>query len=440
VYDVVVLGAGAAGLAAARHLVRRSLRVAVLEARDRVGGRILSVPSPRRAIPAELGAEFIHGPAEATLRLLREAGTTSIASVGESWAPGANGELQREDDDVFRSANSIFDRARDLDVDESVERFLRRFDGDETQQEIAATARAFVEGFDAADPAIAGVRGIAQEWSSGVDSTSARPLGAYPPIVGRLFDDCEAGGAMFHLSTVVRRVTWHRGEVEIECTMGRGAPQKIRAKAAIVTLPAGVLRSEEPENRVIFEPELPPAKRRALASIETGDVVKVVLWFHSPFWERLHDGRYREAAFFRAPTGPFPAYWTQFPLRSESVVAWAGGPKATELEALSDAERIDRALEGFSDLLGERELASSEFERGTTHDWRRDPFARGAYSYLGIGAGNARATLGESIDGTLYFAGESASNDGQGGTVNGAIETGERAAEEAADSLAEGNG
>jgi monoamine oxidase len=86
-------------------------------------------------------------------------------------------------------------------------------------------------------------------------------------------------------------------------------------------------------------------------------------------------------------------------------------------------------------LFGEHELAREEFEEGVMHDWGRDPFARGAYSYVAVGGGNARAALAMPVDGTLFFAGEATSNDGQGGTVNGALETGERAAREAATSI-----
>jgi monoamine oxidase len=89
-------------------------------------------------------------------------------------------------------------------------------------------------------------------------------------------------------------------------------------------------------------------------------------------------------------------------------------------------------------LFGEPALAREEFEGGMMHDWGRDPFARGAYSYVAVGGGDARAALAAPVDDTLFFAGEATSNDGQGGTVNGALETGERAAREAAIALGAG--
>jgi monoamine oxidase len=180
---------------------------------------------------------------------------------------------------------------------------------------------------------------------------------------------------------------------------------------------------------------LPPAKREALRSIEMGHVVKVALWFRTAFWERVQNRRYRDAAFFRCEGQPFPTYWTQLPVRSMLVVAWAGGPKAIALNGLAEADLIGRALNSFGGLFKEQELARKEFEGGLTHDWRHDPFARGAYSYVAVGGGDARVALAAPVDDTLFFAGEATSTDGQGGTVDGALETGERAAAEVATSL-----
>jgi monoamine oxidase len=426
--DVVVIGAGAAGLAAARSVAERSLSVIVVEARDRIGGRVASLPGARASVPLELGAEFIHGPAPETRALLRDAGTAAIDVGGEGWAYDAGGKLQREDDRFSKSAE-VFERTRSLAADESVDQFLRRFADDATMRDTVATARAFVEGFDAADPAIASARSIADELRSGVDSTVARPLGGYPPMFARLHDVCSTAGVVTNLSTIVRRVEWRRGDVAVDVRTVAGEERTIRARAAIVTIPIGVLRHAG-ENEVVFDPALPEAKRAALASIEMGDVVKVVMSFRSAFWERVRDGLYHDAAFFRSYNQTFAAYWTQLPVRSDSVVAWLGGPRATALAGLSQDELVERALGGFGALFGETALAREEFVGGVVHDWHADPFARGAYSYLAVGAGDARITFGAPGDATLFFAGEGTSNDGQAGTVNGALETGERAARE----------
>lgn len=267
--DVIVVGAGAAGLVAARSLAGRSLRIIVLEARDRIGGRVWSCPMTRAAVPVELGAEFIHGRAEDTMALLREARTAAIETGGESWMCGEDGNLRREHGD-FTSAAELFEGVRSLAEDESVELFLRRFEGDEAMREKADAARAFAEGFDAVDSRIASVRAIADEWSSGVDSTSARPLGGYRPMFIHLRDACIAAGAVMCLSTSVRRISWRRGAVAVDVRNSCGELQTMHARAAIVTLPVGVLRHGGDETEVVFDPDLPAAKRQGAAQHRNG--------------------------------------------------------------------------------------------------------------------------------------------------------------------------
>ncbi len=392
----------------------------------------------RALIPAELGAEFIHGRAPETMALLREIGSAAIDTGGEDWTY-ENGDLRLSGEDDFLDAARLFTHAASLPNDESVDRFLRRFENDASQRKGVLAARAFAEGFDAADPAIASARSIGDEWQSGVDSSSARPLGGYGPIIRHLHDTCEKAGVTTYLSAPVRKIAWRPGDVVVAVQADGAEARTIRARAAIVTLPVGVLRHAGDEREVVFDPPLSPPKRRALENVTMGAVVRVVLSFRTAFWESVCDGRYRDAAFFRSTEHPFATYWAQLPVRSELIVAWVGGPKARALGTLSEEEIIERALDGFGGMLDERARARSEFDGAVMHDWNRDPHALGAYSYVAVNGGDARAGLAEPIDDTLFFAGEATSGDGQGGTVNGALETGERAARQAAASLAAGS-
>lgn len=427
--DVIVIGAGAAGLAAARAVAERSHSAIVLEARDRVGGRVWPLTLGGSSTPADLGAEFIHGRADETRRLLREAGLRAVSTGGEGWTC-RNGELERDDDRFFTSAAALLEQAATLKEDESIERFLRRFEANPTLHETIDTARTFVEGFEAADPAIASARAIAAELRSGTDFSSARPVGGYRPMLDRMHDACVAAGVRVERDTRVRAIAWQRDGVTIEVVDPDAAVRELRAKAAIVTLPVGVLRLPPADGGVAFEPELPAAKRAAIAAIEMGHAVKVVLAFRTRFWEELHDGRYRDGAFFRRVGSPFAAYWTQMPVRNHLVVAWAGGPNAVALGDRSEAALIDAACDGFGALFDEPALARRELADGAMHDWARDPFACGAYSYVAAGGEDARAVLAQPLGGVLLFAGEATSTDGQGGTVNGALATGARAAGE----------
>lgn len=428
--DIVVIGAGAAGLAAARLLAQHDVDVVLVEARDRVGGRVMSLPTPGGSPPAELGAEFIHGPAEETRLLLARSGGAALETDVDAWFAGADGRLAESDSDLG-PAGEMLAGARDLPQDESLARYLERFAGDDEKRGAIENARAFAEGFDAADPAIASAWSIADEILSGVDFSSAWPSDGYPPILATLVADATGAGARLCLSTTVRAVRWKRGEVEIETANGFGEPDVVTGRAAIVTLPVGVLLAGA-ETGVAFAPPLPPSARDALAFFEMGHVVKVVMRFATPFWTTIADGRYRNAGFFRDARGPFAVFWTQAPVRtSDLVVAWVGGPDAKRLRDATPEERIERALAQFGGLLGNLPAARAAFVEGATHDWMRDPFARGAYSYVLTGGAGARRALAEPVDQTLFFAGEATAIDGQGGTVNGAIRTGERAAREA---------
>jgi len=428
--DVVVVGAGAAGLAAALWLAERSVRVIVLEGRNNVGGRVMWQSLGTADVPAELGAEFVHGAAPETSALLRDAGLAKVETGNAAWLCSSGRALRLDDDDI--DSRAIFERAHSLTEDESVDVFLRRWEDDPRMREQARRARAFVEGFEAADPGLASIRSIADEIRMGSDSTSSRPVGGYAPLFEHLTARCVRAGVDVRLGMVVERIAWKTGDVTIAAQTQNGGASEFRSRCAVITVPVGVLRAAGDANRFSFLPPLPAAKQAALRGLEMGHAVRVTLAFRSPFWEQADDGRYRDAAFFRCEDGAFSAFWTQMPLRSRTIVAWAGGPRATALNGTPVQERIDRARDEFGAIFGQRDLARREYEAGVTHDWSTDPLACGAYTYVATGAGAARAALGAPVDDTLFFAGEATSTDGQGGTVSGAFGTGMRAAREAA--------
>ncbi len=431
--DVVVVGAGAAGLAAALWLAERSVRVIVLEGRDRVGGRVRWQSVGSVDVPAELGAEFIHGEAPETSALLREAGLTSVPTGDASWTWSPAGGLRPASDDDF--SGEMFERAGSLAEDESVETYLSRFERDPQMREKVQRARTFVEGFEGADPALASVRAIADELRTGVDSTTTRPVGSYAPLFEHLAERCARGGVELRLGSAVERIVWERGKVVVEARSESAGAFTLRARCAIVTVPVGVLQQHGHATRLSFAPPLPVEKQVAIRGLEMGHALRVVLAFRAPFWEEIDGGRYRDAAFFRCEGTAFNAFWTQAPLRARMIVAWAGGPRATAMDGTPAAARIDRALDEFGAMFGQRDRARRECEAGVTYDWLTDPFACGAYSYVATGAGAARAALGTPVDESLFFAGEATSTDGQGGTVSGAFGTGMRAAAEVARAL-----
>jgi monoamine oxidase len=401
-------------LAAARLLAERQKRVVLLEARDRVGGRAWTLE--RSGIRMELGAEFIHGEAAATRKLLREAGLQWEGIDGTMWRQNSDGTLVCEEDS-FESDDDLFAGLETLDRDMSVAEYLARLaSGPETHERVRM-ALAFIEGFDAADPHVASARGIAHEWASGVDSSSGRPCEGYGRLMNFLHGACEKAGVQTRFNHRAGSIAWRSDGVDVD---------GLRARACIVTLPAHVLRN----NGVQFDPPLPPEKLRALQFIETGDVAKVLLQFSSRFWEQAAGGKYADAQFFRPDADPFGVYWIAARANGPVVTAWAGGPRASRLLVNGESALVETALRGFGRLIGDESAARSAFAGGTIHNWSTDPFAGGAYTYLRTGAGTAREALAQSLSGTLFFAGEATCSSGHSGTVDGALETGKRAAEE----------
>lgn len=430
--DVAVIGAGAAGLRAAVALAEAGLSVRILEARDRIGGRILTHTDAALPVPVELGPEFIHGRAPATQALLRLAGTMAIDTAGTRWTVREGSSVPRRD--VFADVRRLMQPVQTLtEPDLSVEDFLARQAADPSLEAACAYARMMVEGFDAADPRLASVRAIANEWS-GMDGGQSRPAGGYGALIGQLARSLAAAGGEVRLQTVVQRVDWSAGRVTVHALSAAG-PVRVDARCAVVTLPVGLLqRPPEAPDVVRFTPPL-VERAQALRGVALGPVIKIVLRFRRAFWEDLHGGRYRDAGFLHAPQAAFPTIWTSLPARVPLLTAWTGGPQAHALAGRSREELIEQALGSVRRVFRTGPEVRDELTAAYTHDWQADPFARGAYSYITVGGCDAPAELARPLAGTLFFAGEAATA-GESGTVEAALQSGRRAAREIAKQFA----
>ena len=407
--QVVVVGAGAAGLAAADALSRAGCSVVVLEARERVGGRCFTRRMAGLDIPVELGAEFLHGEARSTHALLRAAGVRAIDSSREQRAL-ERGRLRPVNG--FAEAQRAVQRSA-LEEDVSFHDFLRKRN---LPEKTKAFATLMVQGFDAADPKRVSARSIIDEWGEGdeLGASQPRPQGGYGPVFDWLARSLVARGVALRLQSAVQRIEWRRGAVTVR---GRflGEPFLVRAKRAVVTLPLGVLHA-----RSIFFPSL-TAKNEALKKLESGPVVRVAMRFEKRFWE----SRAPRVAFFHNPKAPFPTFWTPLPMRAPLLTAWAGGPKATKLTGSSEKTLLAQALASVRSVFRDAPNPVAAY----VQDWAQDPFARGGYSYLLVGGEGAREALAAPVADTLYFAGEATDSE-EAGTVAGALRSGARAARE----------
>jgi monoamine oxidase len=484
--DALIIGAGAAGLAAARDLAAAGTQVTILEARDRIGGRVYTHHDPNWLMPIELGAEFVHGKHPALMKILEEWGIPFCDVTGRHWY-FENGLLARSHE-FWNKLNALMDLMSLDQPDQTFKDFLASLPDDEASRKAKAVATRYVQGFHAARIDRIGVHGLikANEAEDEVDGNQGfRIPGGYDLVTQALHDEAVAAGALLRLNTIVKAIHWSSAGVQVSC-LSNGSPETFAATRVLITLPLGVLqqsvqsptsnvqpqididltgntntesrrvriatgskamvlsRSEESAPAVRFIPELPKEKQDAIRGLEMGHVVRIALRFRERFWEtlsppaRLSSGDagasvdFSDLGFISYPEAPVTTWWTLLHIRAPVLVGWCGGANAERLTGprLSPAELLNQALKSLQIIFGVSEsrlrdlLVSSH-----THDWTSDPFTRGAYSYLPIGGLEAQQTLAQPVDDVLFFAGE-ATSVGHVGTVHGAIESGERAAKE----------
>lgn len=403
--DAVVLGAGAAGLRAGAELLRNRAGVVVLEARDRVGGRVHTVEDRELGRVVELGADFVHGPLGELKRArlkLEEMDGRHMALLG--------GELR----DVTRQMSMMLRKLAEARGPGTAQSWLATARLDRTERELA---RHYIEGFFAAPAAFVGVEGVANEQGM----RTRRVIGGYDAALRGYADDLRAADAL-RLGLTVEAVQWRKGRVEIRARTLAGGLEHFEAARLLVALPVSVLSARD---GVRFHPPL-RRKREALAWVRTGPVVKGLLRFRQPFWLTRALGK---ADFFHASGAPFPTWWRGSPREVPLLTGWAGGPAA---KRLAREDRLAAAVGSVARIFGRSHRdVDSLLEGVRIVDWSEDPFARGAYAYELAGAPSDLARqLAAPDDETLFFAGEATSLTGRSGTVDGALETGLRAARE----------
>ena len=437
--DVLVLGAGAAGLAAAQELSQAGLRVIVIEARDRVGGRIFTQRVPGHPLPIELGAEFIHGRPPESFALVEQAGLLVYEINGERWL--AQGRQLAPSDALWKQTNQLLTQmAAAGDSDRSFQTFLARFQSDPAWRDAAAMAASYVEGFDAADISTVSVQALLHEQRAAAASDGDRAFRiaqGYDQLVAALAANCDPSRVSIHLGMIARRVIWQRGHVEIH-TEGVDVPgHSFHARQAVITLPLGVLQAPlDARGSVQFDPTLAD-HADAARQLAMGQVVKVTLRFRERFWEheRLplasESMDPRQVSYVYRRGAALPAWWTAYPAIAPQLTGWAGGPPAARLVNQPEQVIVDQVLDALADALGLPRGRIEEVLVGAhIHNWHADPFARGAYSYVTVSGMEAVRALAAPVEDTLFFAGEATNSDGHTGTVHGAIATGRRAARE----------
>ncbi len=414
--DVVVIGAGVAGLSAAAALRRAGRTVIVIEAAGRIGGRALTTTPALLAAPFDHGASWLHAAERNPLAALaRHAGDalieTGATRVERTRLPGrfaTEAELS-----AYEQAAAAFDRQT-----------AAALAGPDTSLADAVAPIAglpwlpSVLNWEAPTIAAASAGALSlRDWHANLlEGSNLEPVGGLGAFVCRRLGR-DAGDV--RLDTPATAVRWDGTGVTVETAAGT-----LHAAACIVTVSTGVLAS----GAIRFTPALPAAVQEAIDGLPMGVLNKVALRASGPDRLDLPDSSGVDQ-FVAAIDDPAMAI-VAWPHGADHAICFIGGSPAAALERAGDTEDFVRGQ--LQALWGAR--AAAAFRPGAVVTrWLSDPLALGSYAYARPGCSGARAALGAPLaGGRLVFAGEAVRTDGLAGTVGGAFLAGEAAAEAAA--------
>jgi monoamine oxidase len=422
---IIVIGAGAAGLMAARELGRSGNRVTILEARGRCGGRIEPLSAAAFGYNAEGGAEFVHGEAPVTRRLLREAGLSLLPVGGARWN-GVNGALSRDAQPDSQSER-LYQVLADLQSDMSVADFLQQHFAAPAYDRLRHSILRMVEGYDAADPDRASVLALRDEWMNSERSQQARIAEGYGALIDFLATECRGQGAALHLDTAVSAIETIDGGVTVH---GAGGAQ-YTGNAAILTIPLPLLS----------EIRLPRALRdqaKAAADIGFGNVIKLLLRFKSRWWTGSQGHDLSDLS-FAITDATVPVWWTQHPAGHPVLTGWLAGPRTKDLGGLSESDLIETGLVALAGIFRSDVMQlKRDLVAARAINWANDPLARGAYSYATLDTRAAQSALSAPNSSSVFFSGEALYRGPDIGTVEAALahglETAQRVAAAVGDS------
>jgi len=415
--SVVVIGAGMAGLAAARTLHDAGARVTVIEARERPGGRIFT--NRDLGAPVELGAQRLHGVKGNPLIAFADRENlgyvpvdwNSLAGFQEDGTPFADSELAKTHDRVINFLRIAWIRnvgnSQDCSINTILEREMGRKELDTANRRLMNFGLVSAELVNASPFTDASWK-LANDFAvyPGGDQFVIGGFDKIPKMLAEHLD--------MRYGTVVRKIDYSGPRVKIETTEG-----VIDADRVIITVSLGVLKT----NRIAFEPALPVAKQEAIDRIGMGLFNGVALRFRDAFWpENVHAIAHGSDVW-----GRFPVFTNLMKYTGEPILlAYVPARYENALESMSDEETFAGAVEVLRTMYGS---SVPEPTRAVRTRWGANPFAFGAYSYNRLGQKvDDRVTLAEPVEDRLFFAGEAASKD-RYGCAAGAYVTGLAAAD-----------
>jgi len=406
-----VIGAGAAGLSAARELALAGKRVTILEARTRCGGRIDPLPAAEFGYRADAGAEFVHGEAPVTRHVVGEAGLSLVSVHGARWNV-RNGTFSR-DEMPERHSDELYKVLSELTSDMTVTMLLDRYFAGPEFASLRQSVIRMVMGYDAADPDRASVLALRDEWMHPGRSAQGRIGGGYGALIDFLVAECRKQGAALHLQAPVSGIETADAGALVRCVDG----STHRGDAVILTVPLPLLQ----------EIALPSAMRDKLAAakqIGFGNVIKLLLRFRTRWWTGIKGNDLSDLMFVISDAA-VPVWWTQHPADHPVLTGWLGGPETNACAGVDEGALIETGLVALVGMFAKPiDILRSELVAAHATDWSNDPFACGAYSYASLGTRRSQDELTSRDGGPVLISGEALYRGREMGTVEAALASG----------------
>lgn len=436
--SIVIVGAGGAGLSAARYLKQHGQHAVILEARDCIGGRVRTIHD--FGVPVDLGAAWLHGgPGNPLKKIAQEISLerrvsdfSNLAFYGVQSEGGFIDPLKAADnlsvgfqafEKAMKSASlwpylrTVIGRSVGLSgsrisIADILERAAANLKGRQESSPLLAFMRMSFEGLYASPLEELGFASLlaqsATEPEGGMFPKDDQFVtGGMEKILNYLAQDIEV-----HFNQVVKHIAYDRHGVEIQTQN-----ETFKARAVIVTVPISVLRS----GQITFEPNLPPRHQQALKYMDMGLVNRVVLQFPHIFWPESVD----ILAMCNSSLQPMfinYAHYKQVPV----LIGVVGGQAAHRIEALSDTAI---AQEFCSELQRILQVTVPEPEKVVVQRWKQEEFALGSYPRYLVGATDLEPKyLATPIQNRVFFAGDATSLT-EPGYLHGAFWSGELAAQ-----------
>lgn len=411
---IIVVGAGASGLVAARELSKKNYHVIVLESQKETGGRIQTHMLEENDGVVEGGAEFIHGKLPVTFGLCKEGKIAYLPAEGKMYRKEKNNWV--EETEMIDGWDELIERMGSQKEDLTLNEFLKRHYSEDRFTDLRRQVNSYVQGFDLADPEKVSLRSLYEEWSH-EDQENFRITGGYHTLIRFLEEECYANGCVIVRDDAVKQIDWQRHEVMAYTACGK----KYSGDKILITVPVKILTDIAGTCAINFTPPIDD-RIKAAANIGYGTVIKVAFYFNAPLW--------KEDTRFIFSEEMFPTWWTQLPLKNNLLTGWVGGPKASGMSMRSDAALKDIAVTSLSNIFNvPAEEIKGSINRSFVFNWQQFPNAMGAYSYDTLHTPAARKLLNTPLEETVFFAGEGLYEGRYPGTVEAALAHGKQAAQ-----------